>query len=610
MSAPEIIPPLVDFSRNLNKPWLKQLYRLFGPVVERVLAIDYVNASHRYVAEAGPERNFFLESLAALDVTYEVAEQDLERIPTEGPVMVLSNHPYGGIDGVVLGALLLSVRDDVKLMANYLLGRMPEIQPWLLPIDPFEGEASARRNLGTLKETLRLLRDGGCVGTFPSGTVSHFQWSQRQISDPDWHVNTARLIRHAKATVVPVYFEGNNGPVFQMAGLINPRLRTLLLPREMRSMRGSVISVRIGNPIPPRKLVDFSTDEAMLSYLRLNTYLLKDRQRSPARRRFKFPIVSRRPKTVWEPLASPVDPALLEAEFEAIPENDFLIRGPQYSVFMVKAQQIPDMMEEIGRLREYTFRQVKEGTGRAFDLDTFDQYYRHLVMWDAKAKAIVGAYRIGLTDEILENYGRHGLYTATLFKFKPGFFMRLNPAMEMGRSFIAPEYQRTPAALGLVWKGIGNFVVRNPQYKTLFGPVSINPEYSKISRDLIIQYLKKRKNDDELSALVKARRPPRRLRIKGNELKAMLAGVRDIEDISALVSEIESDHKGVPVLLRHYLRMNGNLLSFNIDPDFGQCLDGLIVVDLTRSEHKLLRVYLGVEGARSFLRYHGVPFDF
>lgn len=597
---------LVDFSKLLPQGALRALLSPLAPLLERTLGISHLNQAYRKVQLDVQPGNFYDKARRALNIAYEVSDEDLARIPREGPVVVVSNHPFGGVDGVALGALLGSVRDDFKVMANYLLAHMREIEPWLIGVDPFERESSARYNIAAMKSTLRFLREGGCVGIFPSGTVSHFHLPQRQITDPKWSPNAARIIQKTGATVVPVYFEGRNSTFFQLAGLIHPRLRTLLLPREMHKADGSTLRIKIGNPLPYRRLAHFENPETLTDFIRLKTYLLKQRQDTPAPRRLHLPRLPRK-TTELQPLVAPVPPDLLEAEVDALPEEQHLVDQGNFLVAYAFAEQIPNLLDEIGRLRELTFREVGEGTGEPTDLDRFDVYYRHLFMWDRKARKIVGSYRIGATDEILQSRGKRGLYTTTLFKFKPGFLEALDPALEMGRSFIASEYQKKHASLSLIWRGIGTFVVRHPRYKCLFGPVSISKEYNAISKDLMVKFLTKERFDPALSPLVKAKNPPRGgPRIRGTEKQALLQAVQNIDDISALISEIETDQKGIPTLLRHYLKMNGQLLSFNVDNSFGHCVDGLIVVDLTKSDPRLLRSYLGPEGSLSFLRHHSV----
>ncbi|GHB92244.1 lysophospholipid acyltransferase family protein [Cerasicoccus arenae] len=589
--------------------WKRALYSMGGKPLEDFIGISALNDIYRRVTEDHSTINFFERSLRSLNVAYEVSEEDLAKVPKDGPVLIVSNHPFGIVDGVVFGALVTGLRDDAKLLANYLLTKMPEIQPWLIAVDPFGGPEAARSNFAAMKETIRFLRDGGCIGTFPSGTVSHWHWKTRQITDPPWLDNTARLVQKSQATVVPVFIEGHNSLAYQIAGMISPMLRTASLTREMSKQVDGVVRLRIGQPLAYRQLKDFPTSQALTDFLRVKTYILAKREGDEKpRRRFAFPRLPKR-EVPMTPVAESAPPEVLAKEIVGLPEDRLLTEHGDFKVYWAHASEIPEVLEELGRLRERTFRVVGEGTGESTDLDRFDLYYRHLFMWDAGANAIVGSYRIGLTDEILLTKGRQGLYTASLFKFKPEFFERLGPALEVGRSFIAVDYQKKHASLSLIWRGIGLFVVRHPQYRTLFGPVSISQEYNAVSKDLMVKFLKKNKLHHELASLVKAKHPPRGgTKMGASEKEAMLASVRSIDDVSALISEIEQDQKGVPVLLRHYLKLNGTLLSFNVDADFGHCLDGLIVVDLTKSDQRLLKNYLTPKGLESFLTYHEVKY--
>ncbi|MGF1449145.1 MAG: lysophospholipid acyltransferase family protein [Opitutales bacterium] len=601
-------PKLIDLSQAVPTAPGRWAYRLAAPLLDRLLGVHKLNEGYRHLqadAQAGRMKNFFYDSLNRLDVTFEITDEDLAKIPPSGGVLVVSNHPFGAIDGVVLGAILSAVRPDVRLLVNFLLARMPEIQPWIFSVDPFGGPDAATKNLRGIKQAVRHLRGGGMVGTFPSGTVSHLHVRRRQVTDPQWLDRTAKLVRLAQPTVLPVYFPGHNSWIFQLAGLLHERLRTALLPREMMHMQHSTVQVRVGNPIPYRQLTDFPTEEALTEFLRLKSYVLRERAEDARKPRRRFPL-KRRPRDPvarFEPVAPPVDKALLAQDVAALPPECRLVEHNRFEVFCVRAHEIPHVLQEIGRLREVTFREIFEGTGRAQDLDRFDAFYRHLFVWDREAQAIVGAYRMGAVDEILKSHGRGGLYSSTLFRFKPGFYDALQNGVELGRSFIVSEYQKKHASLFLLWRGICLFVYQNPRYHVLFGPVSITSEYQSISRDLMVQFLRQQVGESVFSPLrrlVKAKRPPKG-KLRGAEKHSLLTGARDIDDVSAVISEVETDHKGAPTLLRHYLRMRGQIISFNVDPDFNYALDGLIVVDFLRSDPKLLGAYMGHDNLADYL---------
>lgn len=607
--------PLIDLSQSLRGPIRRGLYTLVKDPVESFLSVKSLNRAYEQYSTGEIERtvNFFIDALKYLRISYQITEEDLNKIPKEGPVMIVANHPLGGIDGVVLGALLTSVREDVRILANSLLWHIREIRPWLIQVNPFGGREAVKQNIKGIKQSISWIRNGGCVGTFPSGTVSHLHLRQRQIVDPPWHANTARIVRHSKATVVPLYFSGKNSAAFQLIGLVHPLLRTAMLPREFMNKCDTTLSIRVGQPIPYRKLESFKTDDALTDFLRLNTYILRNREEDKTRKRWLFPAAlpkpEPKPEPEGDPLAGLIPPHMLEEEIAKLPAHNLLVNTDEYDVYIAKAEHIPYTLKEIGRLREKTFREVGEGTGRSRDLDKFDEYYRHLFMWDKKKRTIVGAYRIGMVDEILDKHGVKGLYTSTLFKFKPGAIDYFNPGLELGRSFIVSEYQRKGSSLVLIWRAIHRFVAQNPDHSILFGPVSITREYQTLSKDLMVQFLRNKNFDPELGSLIKPRNPPRRAKLKSAEKQALQESLRDIDDVSALIAEIETDKKGAPTLLRHYLKLNGQLLSFNIDPDFGECLDGLIMVDFVHGNQKLIRNYMGQELYESFARHHKIPLE-
>jgi putative hemolysin len=258
------------------------------------------------------------------------------------------------------------------------------------------------------------------------------------------------------------------------------------------------------------------------------------------------------------------------------------------------------MLAEIGRCRELAFREVGEGTGRSSDLDRFDSYYQHLFLWDENSRRLAGAYRLAITSDVLPRFGISGLYTSTLFRFKPAFFERLGPAVELGRSFVLPEYQKNYAPLLLLWKGITRVVERRPDAPVLFGAVSISREYRAASRGLIATYLRCRASH-ELSRLVKPRRPFRHAVLRDRLIRRFSELATDIEDLSLSIADIEQDDKGVPVLIRQYLRAGGRVLGFNVDPKFSDVLDALIAADLRSAPLPLLERCMGRAEARAFL---------
>lgn len=584
---------IFSFPQPFQDPLARRVSAVLTVALERVLRLHRLGKVYAEIDEKEDLKGFIDESLSRLRITYEISESDLALVPRTGPLLVVANHPFGGIEGLILASILLGVRPDSKVMANFLLARIPELRELLLCVDPFQGKKSTARNIRPLKEGIAWLKQGHVLVAFPAGEVSHVEVRSREIVDPAWHRSIGRMARSAKARMIPVFFEGANSFMFQLAGMIHPKFRTALLPHELLNKGSKTIRVRIGSPIPFERIEGFDTDEKLITYLRMRTYALKVRKRRPAA------VPSRAPQTI----VSPCEATVLSREVERIPGEQILIESEEYTVYQAKAHQIPNLLFEIGRLRELTFRQTGEGTGKSCDLDRFDLYYTHLFLWNRQRHEVVGAYRLGQVEEILERFGSKGLYTDSLFKYKSKFLERIGTGIELGRSFVRPEYQKLYAPLLLLWKGIGRFITQNPKCTILFGPVTISDAYSTLSRDLMVSYLVMNHYAPDLAAFVKPRTPMRRHSIKS--LGDPAGGLKAIEDLSAIISDIESDRKGVPVLLRQYVKLGGRLMGFNIDPSFGNGLDGLVMVDLLKCDPRVLTRLMGRRGYEAFCAYHG-----
>jgi putative hemolysin len=428
--------------------------------------------------------------------------------------------------------------------------------------------------------------------------------AQRQVTDPKWSDVAARLVRKTGSPALPVYFCGGNSFRFHLAGLIHPRMRTLLLLLEFLQQAGKSVALRVGNVIPAESVASLANDEEAIEYLRWRTYLLGQRGRTqvhlPSALRS---VIARRGQA---PIAPPSSKDLLLCDIASLPCDRCLAQNGELAVYAAKSAEIPHVMGEIGGLREVTFRAAGEGTGKATDLDRFDHYYWHLFLWDGTKKQLVGAYRAANTAEVLDREGPSGLYTSTLFRYDERFFEKIGPALELGRSFVRPEYQRQYAPLLLLWKGIARFVIRHPETPVLFGAVSISNSYNRVSRELIYSFFESRKVSDELAELVVPRQPFRPGGLRRYDCRAANRALRDLDSLSEPIADVEVDGKGVPILLKQYAKIGGRLLGFNVDRKFSDVLDGLVMVDLRHTEPAVLGKYMGREGAAAFRGYHAL----
>ncbi len=561
---------------------------------EKLLGLERLNKAYDKIVRdkvAGSTENFFQLATKYLNLRLQLRPGDLDNIPKKGPVVVVANHPHGLSDGIMFGELLTRVREDVRILANEQLSLCEELDPWLIKVDVYEDENAVRKNLAGMRKMISWLRNGGVLGIFPAGTASSFSMAHKHVTDDPWNTNIASIIRMTKATVVPVYFPGRNSLLFQGISLINRKARVAFLPREVGRDSRRPHRIVVGKPISFSQLSQYESDEAMVSHLRLRTYLL-GKSYDKSRRQH---VQKKSKKSKMATLIPPVSVHEMQAEIDALPPECLHARQEKgdWDVYVADAVQIPKILIEIGRLREYTFRQVGEGSGNGCDLDTYDNHYKHLFLWDRVNQKIAGAYRMGEVDKIVAQYGVKGLYNSEFFSFSPKAMEVLEHSLEMGRAFIVPEYQKRPLALGFIWEGIGQFMARNPQYRYLFGTVSISREYTNLSRALIVSYLKAHEMNEELCGEVKSYNPPKKVRLKRAESAIFPIGLNDAQALSQLVADVEHDNKGIPVLLRQYLKLNGKILSFSVDKHFGDVLDCLILVDIFKSPPRSIKRYLG-----------------
>jgi putative hemolysin len=563
------------------------ILKIIGPLVDRVLAFKKIERMYKRNNFQGVEKHEFIETaLKAAKVHFDYDTGELLRIPMEGPVIVVANHPFGCAEGIILCSLLRKVRPDFKILANKILQNIVEIREFFIFTNPLK--TYNYKNLRSLKECAAWLKQGHLLVLFPAGRVAFFQKNLKMITDGTWNNIAAQMATRTKAAVVPLHFSGTNSRLFHIMGRIYYRFRLLMLPREFLKIHRQKIQIRIGRPIPNLELVRFSSCREVTNYLRMRTYLLSredliQSQETPLRKS-------------GAAIMPPVDKEIIEFELAALPEEQRLVENGSLTVFYAYHDQIKETVLEIGRLREKVFRELNEGSGLACDVDEFDKTYTHLFIWDRVRREIIGAYRMGETNRLLKDGDKRQLYLYQIFNYSDEFLAAVSPGLEMGRSFLRPEHQKSHYGLFLLWRGIGRFLFRHPEYHTLFGTVSLSKTFDPYSIVLMKKVLvgdhlhvePKNGYNSCLPAEVERYIEQNKISMKG---------------LSTLVQSIEPDGKDVPILVKQYTKLGAKFQSIALDINFNNTPGVLLTVDVRKAPLKALKLYMGKD-FEEYLRYH------
>ena len=549
-----------------------------GWILMKVLKISTLNKF--YDKNKHLEDVVFLNAiLDDLEIKFEIPKEDFKRLPKDGAYITISNHPLGGIDGVLLLKLMLEREPNFKIIANFLLHRIAPLKKYIMPVNPFENHKDAKSSVIGIKETLIHLKEGKPLGMFPAGEVSTYK-DGKLVVDKPWEVGAIKVIRKAQVPVVPIYFHAKNSQLFYFLSKIGDTLRTAKLPSEVFSQKDRVIKVRIGKPISVNEQNEYETIEEYSNFLRKKTYMLskafvKDKPFLPTP---KIKLPKKGPKAI-------VTGASVEnmiQEVNALREADCrLLQSKNYEVFFAQADKIPNVLHELGRLREITFREVGEGTNESTDIDKFDKYYHHMFLWDDDAKKVAGAYRMGLGSEIYPKYGMDGFYLNELFRFEPELHDMMSKSIEMGRAFIVREYQQKPMPLFLLWKGIIHTTLRFPEHKFLLGGVSISNQFSEFSKSLMIEFMKSNFYDPYIAQYI---HPKRAFKVKLKDADKDFVfneAESDLNKFDKIIDELEPGTLRLPVLIKKYIKQNARVVAFNVDPLFNDAVDGLMYIRIS-----------------------------
>ncbi|OSY88749.1 glycerol acyltransferase [Tenacibaculum holothuriorum] len=546
-----------------------------GWLLMKILRISTANKvynKHKHKKDL-PFLNGLLEEF---QIDFEIPEEDLKRIPKDGPFITISNHPLGGIDGILLLKLLVEHRADYKIIANFLLHRIEPLKPYVMPVNPFENHKDAKSSVAGIKNALLHLREGKPLGIFPAGEVSTYRDGKLMV-DKEWEEGAVRLIKKAKVPVIPIYFHAKNSRLFYFLSKISDTLRTAKLPSELLSQKSRTIKVRIGKPISVKDQDAYPEIPDFYQFLRKKTYMLanpfeKTPQKILSTQNLKIP---KKAKKITS--QKPVDLFVKEVD-ELRDQGKRLLESKNYEVFFANAKEIPNLLHEIGRLREVTFRDVGEGTNKSIDLDKFDKYYHHLFLWDNVQNELVGAYRMGLGKDIYKKYGINGFYIHTLFRIEPELYSMMQSTIELGRAFISKNYQQKPMPLFLLWKGIVHVTLRYPKYKYLMGGVSISNQFSEFSKSLMIEFMKSHYYDPYVAQYI---HPKKEFKVSLKDADKDFvfdATEADMQKFDKIIDEIEPGALRIPVLIKKYVKQNARLVAFNVDPKFNNAVDGLMYI--------------------------------
>lgn len=563
-----------EVAKAINTDKYGVLGTFSGWLLMKILKISTLNKIY--------DRNKHLQNVeflnAILDefqIKFEIPEEDLKRLPKDGAYITISNHPLGGIDGILLLKLMLEREPNFKIIANFLLHRIDPMRPYIMPVNPFENHKDAKSSVIGIKETLRHLSDGKPLGMFPAGEVSTYK-DGKLVVDKPWEEGAIKLIKKAKVPVIPIYFHAKNSKLFYFLSKLDDTLRTAKLPSELLTQKDRVIKVRIGKPISVNEQNEYDKIEEYSEFLRKKTYMLAN----PFEKETKLLDTSnlkipRSPKQI----AMPANHEQIVNEVNALRQTDCrLLQSKNYEVFFTEANHIPNILHELGRLREITFREVGEGTNQSLDLDQFDQYYHHMFLWDDDTKEIAGAYRMGLGAEIFPKYGIDGFYLQELFRFEPELYDMMSKSIEMGRAFITKEYQQKPMPLFLLWKGIVHTTLRYPEHKFLIGGVSISNQFSDFTKSLMIEFMKSHYYDPYIAQYV---HPKKEFKVKLKDADKDFIfdeAEADLVKFDKLIDELEPGNLRLPVLIKKYIKQNAKVVAFNVDPLFNNAVDGLMYI--------------------------------
>lgn len=556
----------------LNRIGVKCLDRLMG--LSKMQRLYLANDMQGLSKEA-----FSDKLLNSLNVTIKGEGDVIDKLPKEGAVVIASNHPFGGLEGVILARILGKGRADLKVLANFVLEIFSELKGYFIFTNPLSERDP--RNGPSLRTCMSHVKKGGALMLFPSGRVSYYRKDLQRISEHQWNRIVAKLIVSGDAKYLPIFVAGTNSKKFYRAGRIHDSLRMLFLGHELLNKSNREITITAGNAVE-NKLMKSADLTEMAALCRALSYAVSPDWIAPW---------AETSEVDFEPLALETSKQSRQEEIESLPTEQCLLTYKHFSVFYAMQSQCPTIVREIARQRERVFREHDEGSGKEIDTDHFDATYTHLFVVHNETLDVIGAYRMGRTDILCAEGGLQNLYLSQMFAFKPQFYNQTEPCLELGRSFIVPEYQKSFHGLYLLWRGIAAFVCKYPQYRRLYGTVSLSKLYDKRSLAII--------NAAFVSPMdsVSANTPfahPLHPELQDFDREYGLSNY-----VSAFLQTIEEDGKDIPVLLKQYKKLGAQFYALGLDSNFADTPGLLLGVDLDAIPEKSAKQFFA-EGYESF----------
>ena len=536
--------------------------------LEKILRIDQING---FISKNKHLKNFaFLDAiLDEYDFDYKVSSKHRNRIPAEGRLVIVANHPIGSLDGLALLRMIYDIRPDVKIVATPLLTSIEQMKDLFLPIDNFKKKAQHKDNLNRI---YRCLEEEQAVIIFPAGEVSRI--TPKGVRDGRWKTGFLRIAKACNAPILPVYVDAHNSALFYSASTIYKPLGTMLLIHEMYKQKSDTIEFFVGHPIEVPSWTGLQLNRKKIAH-RFRKHLLKVRKGKS--------LFNTTPA-----IAHPIQTRRLREEIKQLKKMGQTRDG--MSIYLLNYSPDSLLMREIGRARELAFRTVNEGTGQSIDLDVFDTRYKHLLLWNDKEMEIVGAYRIGVCGEIIEQHGIEGLYCSTLYDFDQKMPEIAHQTLELGRSFVHPKYWGLKG-LDYLWCGLGAYIANNPHIKYLYGPVTLPGDYPQTARDMIVNHYATLYPKPQSAPQAQSKHP---YQAGQNEL---LIDINDKKSaFKQLNKSLETYGVKVPTLFKQYtdLCSDGGVgfITFSVDPEFNNCIDGLIWLEIDRMTEKKYQRYI------------------